>query len=59
MKVRISVTIDKELEKELREMWIKTLEKKKRNFSFSKFLEKLLKIGIQGIKDGWYSLDSL
>ncbi len=57
MKVRVSITIDKELEKELRDIWIKNLEKRKRNYSFSKFLEQLMKIGLQALRDGWYSLD--
>jgi len=55
MKKRISITIDNNFEKELRERWGEEISKKKKKISFSEFLERLIRLGLQSIRDGVYS----
>jgi len=52
MKRRITITLNNNLEKELRERWGEEISKKKRKISFSEFLERLIQLGLQSIKDG-------
>jgi len=56
MKRRITITLNNNLEKELRERWGEEISKKKRKISFSEFLERLIQLGLQSIKDGVYNL---
>jgi len=55
VKRRISITIDNNFEKELRERWGEEISKKKKKISFSEFLERLIRLGLQSIRDGVYS----
>jgi len=56
MKKRISITINNNFEKELREKWAEEIYKRKKKISFSEFLERLIHLGLQSIRDGVYSL---
>jgi predicted CopG family antitoxin len=55
MKTRITITINNNFEKELRERWGEEISKKRKKISFSEFLERLIYLGLQSIKDGVYS----
>jgi predicted CopG family antitoxin len=55
MKTRITITINNNFEKELRERWGEEISKRKKKISFSEFLERLIQLGLQSIKDGIYS----
>jgi restriction endonuclease len=55
MKKRISITLDNNFEKQLREKWGEEISKKKKKISFSEFLERLIRLGLQSIRDGIYS----
>jgi len=55
MKKRITITINNSFEKELRERWGEEISRRKKKISFSEFLERLIRLGLQSIKDGVYS----